>query len=115
MAALRAALSALAHCGRGQALGEALSALAHCGRGQALEPALYALAHCRRGQALDHLAEAWGRPLDAVQCSLGRGRLCAVWGETGPGAVSVLGPALGTELCHDSWEQEWDPGLAVMG
>ena len=96
------------------ALVAAPSALAHCGRGQALEPALSALAHCRRGQALDHLAEAWGRPLAAVQCSLGRGRL-PVWGETGPGAVSVLGAALGTGLCHDSWEQEWDPGLAVMG
>ena len=94
------------------ALGAALSALAHCGRGQALEPALSALAHCRRGQALDHLAEAWGRPPAAVQCSLGRGRL-SVWGEVGP-RVSVLGAALGTELCHDSWEQEWDPGLAVM-
>ena len=114
MAALGAALSALAHCGRGQALGEALSALAHCGRGQALEPALSALAHCRRGQALDHLVEAWGRPPAAVQCSLGRGRR-PVWGEAGPGAVSVLGSALGSELCHDSWEQEWDPGQAVMG
>ena len=53
MAALEPAVSALAHCGRGQALGAALSALAHCGR----------------GQALDHLAEAPGRPLAAVQCS----------------------------------------------
>ena len=114
MAARGAALSALAHCGRGQALGEALSALAHGGHGQALEPALSALAHCRRGQALDHLVEALGRPPAAVQCLLGRGRL-SVWGEVGPRAVSVLGAALGTELCHDSWEQEWDPGLAVMG
>ena len=102
MAALVAALSALAHCVRGQALGEALSALAHCGR----------------GQALDHLAEAQGRPLAAVLCSLGRGRGWGrrpVWGEAGPGAASVLGSALGTELRHDSWEQEWVPGLAVMG
>ena len=96
------------------ALVAALSALAHCGRGQAPEVALSALAHCVRGQALNHLAEARGRPLAAAQCSLGRGRR-PVWGEAGPGAVSVLGPALGTELCHDSWEQEWGPGLAVMG
>ena len=98
MAALGAALSALAHCGRGQALGEALSALAHCG--------------C--GQALNHLVEAQVPPPVAVQCSLVRG-WWPVWGVAGPGAVSVLGSALGSELCHDSWEQEWDLGLAVMG
>ena len=113
MAAQEPALSALAHCWRGQALGAALSALAHCGRGQALGEALSALAHCGRGQALNHLVEAQGSPPVAVQCSLVRGRW-PVWGEAGPGAVSVLGAALGTELCHDSWEQEWDPGLAVM-
>ena len=94
MAALGAALSALAHCGRGQALGEALSALAHCG--------------C--GQALDHLAEAQGRPLAAVLSSLGRGRR-PVWGEAGAGAAL----ALGAGPCHDNWGQVRDPGLAVMG
>ena len=48
----------------------------------ALKAALSALANCGRGQAL-----------------------------VGAGVLSVLGPA----LCNDSWEQEWDPGLVVMG
>ena len=42
------------------ALVAALSALAHCVRGQA---ALSALAHCMRGQALYQWAEARGRAL----------------------------------------------------
>ena len=64
LAALVAALSALAHCGRGQALKH--WALAHCGRGQALDH--WALAHCGRGQALEHWAEARGRPLEGAEC-----------------------------------------------
>ena len=52
------------------ALEAALPALAHCVRGQALDQCVHgeALAHCVRGQALVHWAEARGRPLAGAAC-----------------------------------------------
>ena len=76
----------------------------------ALVAALSALAHCQRGQALDHWGEARGRPLAGAECPPLQGR-GPVWGEAGAGAAP--GPALDTELCHDSWGQVRDQ--AVMG
>ena len=87
----------------------------------ALLAALSALAHCVRGQVLDHWAEARGRPLAKAEYEagyeadyeaecppqLGRG---SVWAAVLD--VAVLGSALRTGLCHDSWGQARD--LAVM-
>ena len=81
----------------------------------ALVAALSALAHCQRGQAQVHCGEAQGPPA-VDQCPLRLGSEAA-WGAAGAARGAAQGAALETErgLCHDSWGQVRDPGLAVMG
>ena len=91
LAALVAALSALAHCQRGQAL-------VHCG--EARRPL---------GEAL---CKALGEALGEALCSLSQG-----WVPVCKKAQAALVAALDTAwgLCHDSWELMRDSDLAVMG